>query len=143
MWRILGDISHGSPVRSKEGGEGMTLEEINRTLVEAEGGCWHEPVNYVDMTLNIIRCSKCSEVLSLHEFYHPNPDFSQWSNFGRLLNIATNNRLTITLSQYRIIIARTSLFKTETYAWMDDRNIAQYPLLVATELARILREGKE
>lgn len=111
----------------------MELDTINKTLVQAEGGCWHE--------WKVISCS-CGAFKSA--FIKPpanytavhlkqNPDFSKWENFGRLLKIC------------RDIPANKGLGRIESIITIQvcKDEIDQIPLLAATELARILKYGKE
>lgn len=108
------------------------LEHIGKMLVEAEGGCWHEWISIIDKKRSDYECVNCKEERWYQnvEGQETNPDFSSWSEFGRLLKIAVRTKY------------RHSLDIERGYAWWDGKkcDIDQIPLLIATELARIIKE---
>ncbi len=108
----------------------MTKEEINKTLVEAEGGCWHEwQATWGEVNYGMKTCKKCHMECDRKE--RNNPDFSEWANFGRLLKIADRYGKVYPMMDEIIKILKLT------------PDTDQIPTLVATELAKILKEKDE
>jgi hypothetical protein len=104
------------------------LERIGKILLDEEGGCWHE-VNLNDWSI----CNKCGIEThwdNVESITNQNPDFSQWSEFGRLRDIAKK----ILDDVGDLLICNQITFKNNT---------DQIPLLVSTELARIIKEKND
>ena len=64
----------------------MTLEEIGKILVEkGERGCWHGAAKIESGSASGLVKISCDCGLQLPNGGNwPNPDFSNWGNFGRL-----------------------------------------------------------
>lgn len=116
----------------------MTQEEINKTLVEAEGGYWHDWIytKQKGVTYHTGRCV-CGDFHSKEDIKEElNPDFSKWNNFGRLIKIAAKG-----IEKHHP--------NMESPLWIKImlencyRNIDQIPTLVAEKLAEILKERNE
>lgn len=129
----------------------MTKDEINKILVEAEGGCQHIEGKSYNMPFGYIECIKCKGKLHPSEFDVANPDFFQWENFGRLLGIMRKKDITMALyifdeDDIREAARAGSLCCGEVYINSNPirfTEIDQIPSLVATELARMIKEKVE
>lgn len=107
------------------------MERIGKILAEAEGGHWHDSAKVLG---GIFICSQCDGLKSRID----NPDFSQWANFGRVLKIGEKNKhITHTISIVNL------LMKCVFFLTWDKKDIDQIPALVATEIARVIEEGKK
>lgn len=133
------------------------MERVGRILVKAEGGHWHKPIYYYHSNQDGSYwggCETCN--VDFDDEYlkdnkdeakrHINPDFSEWQHFGRVLKIAN------TVASWRIL-KRDILMRLSIEAGYEGailqfgfgsslHNIDQIPALVATELARVIEEGK-
>lgn len=120
----------------------MTPEQINRTLVEAEGGCWHKHKFGTCPST----CKKCHKsFFERDDIAKANPDFSKWGEFGRLLKIASKIgkwvEINTTLNPSDLSYAASIVVgDVNGYKEIGSDSIDQIPLLVATELARIIKK---
>lgn len=111
----------------------MTPPEISRIIVEkGEGGCWHETDRITSTPHKTVLCA-CKCGLTLTSTGYPNPDFSLFENFGRLLKVAFVHE------QEGDILKMMDGFLSECES---SECIDQIPFLLATEIARVLKEGK-
>jgi hypothetical protein len=105
------------------------MERVGRIIVEkGEGKCWHDPFE-IHVGLPKTACPKCRGSL-------PNPDFSEWANFGRLLKIAKSRGGKVWCDLWETmgdIMVRNRTIESD---------VDEIPPLLATELARIISEGK-
>ena len=130
-----------------------THEEINKILVEAEGGCWHEqkkvehdsflgyPLTKEECVCGYPNFKVKSECLTLNmHINRENPDFSKPEFFFRMLKIADKHSI------------RLSIYPTFVQLWIEPTNkervikitdIDQIPALVSARLAEIIKEGKK